>query len=90
MKVEIDLTAGSKPSTSTAGIETESALFPAADGYVNVNSETPSAFDEVGVVDVRLISESTGVTPVTALLKTSVIFTLCFTRVDVNGFAFGV
>ena len=60
------------------------------DGYVRVNSETPSVLDEVGVVEVKLMSESVGVTPATAFPNTSVTFTLCLTRVDVNGFALGV
>jgi hypothetical protein len=90
MKVEIALTAGSKPTTSTAGIETESALLPAVEGYVIVNSDRPSELEDVGVVEVKLMSESVGVTPATVFPKTSVTFTLCLTRVEVNGFAFGV
>jgi hypothetical protein len=90
MKVEIALTAGSKPRTSTAGIETDNAACPAVDGYVTVNSDTPSAFDEVAAVEVKLIGVTVGLTPTTAFPNTSVILTLCFTSVEVNGFAFGV
>ena len=90
MKVEIALTAGSKPATSTAGIETDNAACPAVDGYVRVNSDTPSAFDEVAVVEVKLIGVIVGLTPTTGFPKTSVTLTLCFTSVEVNGFAFGV
>ena len=90
MNVEIAFTAGSKPMTSTAGIETESALFPGVEGYVRVNSETPSAFDALAVVAVKLIGVIVGLTPATAFPNTSETLTVCFTRVDVNGFAFGV
>jgi len=59
-------------------------------GYVTVNSDTPSAFDEVAAVEVKLIGVTVGLTPTTAFPNTSVILTLCFTSVEVNGFALGV
>jgi hypothetical protein len=71
-------------------IETESALLPAVAGYVRVNSDVPSAAVAVGVVETMLINASAGVIPTTGFPNASVTLTLCLTRVDVNGLAFGV
>ena len=90
IKAEIDLTDLARSLTSTAGIATEMALLLGVAGYVSMNSETPAAFEAVGTVEVKLINARVGITPGTPFPKTSVIFALCFTMVDVYGFTCAV
>ena len=83
MNFEILFTATGRPITSVAAIVIHRALCPGVVGKVRVNSDTPSAFDDDGDVEVKLISDKVGETPVIRFPKTSEMVTLCFEIVEV-------